>query len=167
MHAPVLTVSITTPQSWAQQNAIKRRRVPRLPGRGIADFKHLDPKARKAKEELLQQAVEGQIQIKKSPTNGLLLDPFQTFPIPVAGHVGQMAQFCVCAYLLLLTSLMCSRCPGLGSSTWPCLRSRRSSQPIFEPPLASCSEIRHILRRTCRSVSSHVPGHFWAIGTRR
>ncbi|ETI21111.1 hypothetical protein G647_07455 [Cladophialophora carrionii CBS 160.54] len=95
MQAPVLTVSITTPQSWAQQNAIKRRRVMRSPRRGIINLKHLDPKARKAKEEMLAKAVEGQLQIKKSPTNGLLLDPFQTFPIPMAGCVSQMAQFYV------------------------------------------------------------------------
>jgi hypothetical protein len=94
MQEPVLTVSITTPQSWAQQNAIKRRRVHRSPRRNIVQLKHLDPKARKAKEDLLQKAIEGQLQLKKSPTNGLLLDPFQTFPIPSAGCVSQMAQFC-------------------------------------------------------------------------
>ncbi|KAJ9602668.1 hypothetical protein H2200_012862 [Cladophialophora chaetospira] len=95
MQAPVLTVSITTPQSWAQQNTIKRRRVPRSPRGSLANLKYLDPKVRKAKEELLQKAIDGQLQMKKSPTNGLLLDPFQTFPIPIAGCVAQMAQFYV------------------------------------------------------------------------
>lgn len=95
MQDPVLTVSITTPQSWAQQqNAIKRRRIPRSPRRNVITLKHLDSKVRKAKEDLLQNAIEAQLQIKKSPSNTLHLDPFQTFPIPTAGCVSQMAQYC-------------------------------------------------------------------------
>ncbi|EXJ74957.1 uncharacterized protein A1O5_01653 [Cladophialophora psammophila CBS 110553] len=95
MQEPVLTVSITTPQSWAQQNAIKRRRIPRSPRRNVISLKHLDPKVRRAKEEFLSKAIASQLQIKKSPTNGLQLDPFQTLPIPSTGCVGNMAQYYV------------------------------------------------------------------------
>ncbi|OQU94527.1 Fungal specific transcription factor domain-containing protein [Cladophialophora immunda] len=95
MQDPVLTVSITTPQSWAQQNAIKRRRIPRSPRRNVISLKHLDPKVKKAKEEFLSKAIASQLQIKRSPTNGLQLDPFQTLPIPSTGCVGSMAQYYV------------------------------------------------------------------------
>jgi hypothetical protein len=104
MHDPILTVSVTTPQSWAQQNAIKRRRVQRLPKRGITNLKQLDTKVRKAKEEFLQKAIQGQLQIKKSPTHAQLLDPFQTFPIPTDACVSQMAQYCEC-------TIICVTCP--------------------------------------------------------
>lgn len=163
MQASVLTVSITTPQSWAQQNAIKHRRVHRSPRRGLAHLKYLDPKVRKAKEDLLQKAIEGQLQLKKSPTNGLILDPFQTFPIPMAGCVSQMAHFCEYTYHWMLPPLTFSRCPGLGSTAWYRICSGRSSKPLPVPALASCSEVRHLFRRNYRAMSSDVLGHFWPI----
>lgn len=96
MEAPVLTVSVVTPQSWAERQTIKRRRVPRSPGRRvITHSKLIDSKVQKSKQHLLQKAVETQKpQIKKLPANGLLLDPFQTFPIPTTPYVASMAQYC-------------------------------------------------------------------------
>jgi hypothetical protein len=163
MQAPVLTVAITTPQSWAKQHAIiKRRRLQRSPRSTIADLKHLDSKARKAKEELLQKAIEGQLSIKKSPVNGLQLDPFQTFPIPTAGCVPQMAQYC--EYNIGEVSfppfLIVARCSGLGSATWHRLRNRRPFQPIPNIALAARLKVRHLFRGPRCVVSCHLPGYF-------
>ena len=141
MGESVLTVAITTPQSWARQYAIKRRRVSQYPRRNVADLKRLDLKARKAKEEDLQKAVEGQLKIKRSPPNGLQLDPFQTFPIPTAGCVTQMAQYCECLDRSHLISLIMSRSSGLGPSARHCFRLGRPFQSLSDPPLAPRIEV--------------------------
>ena len=99
MQEPILTLSITTPETWARRR-VKRRRVARSPRRNVVQPKQLDPKIEPAKAELLQKAIEKQTQIRKSPANGAFLDPFETFPIPTTPSVAGMAQYCQCPVIV-------------------------------------------------------------------
>ncbi|KIX08411.1 uncharacterized protein Z518_03067 [Rhinocladiella mackenziei CBS 650.93] len=89
MPEPVLALSITTPQSWAKRHTVKHRR----PKRNVLHPNQLKFKIQGSKQQLLQMALAKQSPIRKSPTNGLQLDPFQTYPIPTTTCVANMAQY--------------------------------------------------------------------------
>lgn len=146
MQEPVLTLFITTPQSWAERHAIKRRRIPRSPKRHVVKIprRHSHPKM----QDLQKALVETRSPVKKSPTNGLQLDPFQTFPIPTTPCVSSMAQYCESTDSSLIPrdrQLKSHSPPSLGRSARSRLRSRGPPQSVLEPSMAVCVTIRYLL----------------------
>jgi len=107
MQEPVLTLSILTPKSYAERANLKRSRLqqskksptsPRLGrGHGAKELPGLEIETlkNKAEEALKRRAVGRPVLLRKSPTNGHLLDPFETFPIQTTSCVARMAQFCM------------------------------------------------------------------------